>query len=89
MDCLFYWNANSEPKVPCKPAGMPDVPLSGTENWCLTRKLSTDAYGVSGKWTLSAVEVYEDRFVTTYPNILGSIPHFTMPISTGCVSSAV
>jgi hypothetical protein len=70
-----------------KSAGKPDVPLHGTENWCLTRNLGAD--GVPGNWTLSAVKVYRllvNNFSTGCPKVLWSIPHLTMPITLLCTS---
>jgi hypothetical protein len=88
-----YWQNDIivKPDEAFKPAGMSDVPLNGTENWCLTRKLGTD--GVSGKWTLSAVKVSTSgpligMFSTDYPKILWSIPQLTMPITFKCTSFA-
>jgi hypothetical protein len=68
-----------------KPAGKPNIPLRGTENWCLTRNLGTD--GVSGNWTLSAIKV-RDWMDQDYPKVLWSIPHLTMSMKLLCTSFA-
>jgi hypothetical protein len=86
-----YWQnyIQLKPDEAFKPAGIPDVPLNGTENWCLTRKLGTD--GVSGKWTLSAVQFCDwslDSFPASDPKVLWSIPHFIMSTTVGCTSLA-
>jgi hypothetical protein len=73
---------------PLKPVvGRPGVPVDGTENWCLTRKLGADA--ISREWTLSAVSVSNsslNRFSASCPEALWSIPHLTIPITVEYVS---